>query len=150
MSGRKRIIKEIEEMQKLPTDNCSAGPVSDNDIYKWCGTIIGPTGTPYEGGIFNLNIQLPMEYPLKPPHITFITRIYHCNINSNGSICLDILKNEWSPALNINKTLLSICSLLHEPNPRDPLVCESADELIKNKEAHDNTARQWTLHYASV
>jgi len=78
---------------------------------------MGPTGSPYEGGVFFLDIQFPTDYPFKPPKLSFKTRIYHCNINSNGAICLDILKDNWSPALTSSKVLLSICSLLTDCNP---------------------------------
>ena len=85
-------------------------------------TILGPTDSPFEGGVFFLNIHFPTDYPFKPPKFAFTTRIYHPNINSNGAICLDILRSQWSPALTVAKVLLSICSLLCDPNPDDPLV----------------------------
>ncbi|KAK9395656.1 UBE2E1: Ubiquitin conjugating enzyme E2 E1, partial [Crotalus adamanteus] len=94
----------------------SAGPKGDN-IYEWRSTILGPPGSVYEGGVFFLDITFTPEYPFKPPKVTFRTRIYHCNINSQGVICLDILKDNWSPALTISKVLLSICSLLTDCNP---------------------------------
>ena len=77
---------------------------------------MGPPESAYAGGVFFLNIHFPHDYPFKPPKINFTTRILHMNINSNGSICLDILSSQWSPALTISKVLLSICSLLTEPN----------------------------------
>uniref|UniRef100_A0A8C2RZY4 UBC core domain-containing protein n=1 Tax=Capra hircus TaxID=9925 RepID=A0A8C2RZY4_CAPHI len=96
--------------------NYSAGPKGDN-IYEWRSTILGPPGSVYEGGVFFLDITFSPDYPFKPPKVTFRTRIYHCNINSQGVICLDILKDNWSPALTISKVLLSICSLLTDCNP---------------------------------
>merc|ERR1712118_43584 len=89
-------------------------------------TIMGPSDSPYQGGVFFLNINFPSDYPFKPPKCHFTTKIYHCNVNSNGAICLDILKDQWSPALTISKVLLSISSLLTDCNPADPLVPEIA------------------------
>jgi ubiquitin-conjugating enzyme E2 D/E len=111
-------------------------------------TIMGPPGSPYNGGVFFLDIHYPTDYPFKPPKVTFRTRIYHCNINSSGQICLDILKDQWSPALTISKVLLSICSLLTDANPHDPLVGSIAQQLLNDKEAHDKTAAEWTRRYA--
>jgi len=93
-----------------PTPLINAGPIGD-DLYYWQTTIMGPTDSPYSGGVFFLDIHIPKEYPFKPPNINF-TRIYHPNIDSNGSIGLDILRDQWYPALTIEKLLLSICSIL--------------------------------------
>ena len=82
--------------------------------------------SPYAGGVFFLSITFPTDYPFKPPKVSFTTKIYHPNINANGSICLDILRDQWSPALTISKVLLSICSMLTDPNPDDPLVPDIA------------------------
>eukprot|EP01090_Pellita_catalonica_P017150 TRINITY_DN5111_c0_g2_i3.p1 TRINITY_DN5111_c0_g2~~TRINITY_DN5111_c0_g2_i3.p1 ORF type:complete len:106 (-),score=9.04 TRINITY_DN5111_c0_g2_i3:15-332(-) len=90
MAGR-RINRELKNIRKDPPAQCSAGPVAD-DMFHWSATIMGPTDSPFNGGIFFLDIHFPPDYPFKPPKITFTTRIYHPNINSNGSICLDILK----------------------------------------------------------
>ena len=144
----KRITRELEQLIKDPPMSCSAGPEDDEDIYKWEATIMGPEGTPYHGGIFKLNINFPTNYPFKPPKVRFTTKIYHPNINSVGGICLDILKDNWSPALTISKVLLSICSLLDEPNPDDPLVMEIAEKYINNRVLYDCIARDWTQQYA--
>uniref|UniRef100_A0A672QCJ7 E2 ubiquitin-conjugating enzyme n=1 Tax=Sinocyclocheilus grahami TaxID=75366 RepID=A0A672QCJ7_SINGR len=98
----KRIIKELTDLGRDPPAQCSAGPVGD-DLFHWQATIMGPNDSPYQGGVFFLTIHFPTDYPFKPPKVAFTTRIYHPNINSNGSICLDILRSQWSPALTISK-----------------------------------------------
>ena len=148
MSVKRRINSELSEIISSPIDNCSAGPISETDIYKWQATIIGPQGSPYEGGLFNLRVIFPADYPFKPPIVTFTTKIYHCNISSAGNICLDILQDKWSPALTITQVLLSICSLMDDPNPEDPLEPTIAEQLKADKTAHDKIARDWTLQYA--
>ena len=96
-----RISKELENLKKDPPANCSAGPVGD-DIFHWQATLMGPGESPFEGGVFFLDINFPTDYPYKPPRVTFSTKIYHPNINSSGGICLDILKDQWSPAFTIS------------------------------------------------
>ena len=147
MSTINRLKNELIELQNNPPTNCSAGIIED-DIYNWQATILGPEGSPYEGGIFYLQILFSTEYPFKPPKISFITKIYHCNINSNGNICLDILKDKWRTALTISKVLLSICSLMDDQNPNDPLMIDIANLYINNKEEFLNMARTYTHQYA--
>ncbi len=143
-----RVKQELKDLQDNPVQNCSAGPIEDV-LTHWQATIFGPEETPYEGGIFKLDIEFTNEYPFKPPKIVFLTPIYHCNVNSRGGICLDILKEQWSPALTISKVLLSLCSLLSEPNPDDPLVPDIANLLKENKSMHDSQARSHTLQFAN-
>ena len=150
MAALRRIQKELAEIRQSPPDNCTAGPQDDDNLFHWQATLQGPADSPYEGGLFYLNIHFPAEYPFKPPRIRFITRIYHCNISSSGGICLDILKEQWSPALTLSKVLLSVSSLLTDCNPDDPLVPDIAELYRSNRAEHDEKARIWTIQYASV
>merc|ERR1711934_1211895 len=147
MASLKRINKELMDLRKDPPSNCSAGPIGD-DLFQWQATIMGPADSPYAGGVYFLNIHFPADCPFKPPKLQFTTRIYHPNINANGSICLDILKDQWSPALTISKVLLSLSSLLTDPNPDDPLVPEIAQIFKTDREKYLNTAKEWTRKYA--
>jgi len=152
MTSKKRIFKEMQEIQELQSDdnsNITAGPIHDDNIYKWSSTIFGPKDSPYDGGVFLLLINFPENYPFKPPQITFQTKIFHPNISSNsGAICLDILQNNWSPALTLTKTLLSICSLLTDPNPDDPLDAEAGKLYKNNREEFIKKAKEMTNKFA--
>eukprot|EP00731_Ephydatia_muelleri_P017932 Em0010g1030a len=104
--------------------------------------------SPYQNGVFFLTIHFPTDYPFKPPKVAFTTKIYHPNINANGSICLDILRAQWSPALTVSKVLLSICSLLCDPNPDDPLVPDIARIYKTDRPRYNELAKEWTRKYA--
>ncbi|EDO05801.1 Ubiquitin-conjugating enzyme E2 D2 [Babesia bovis T2Bo] len=144
----KRIHKELADLTKDPPTNCSAGPVGD-DMFHWQATIMGPHNSLYQNGVYFLNIHFPSDYPFKPPKVAFTTKVYHPNINNNGAICLDILKDQWSPALTISKVLLSISSLLTDPNPDDPLVPEIAQLYKQNRKLYESTVRDWVQKYAT-
>ena len=148
MASSARIKKELDDLYKDPPAYCSAGPKGE-DIYDWVATIMGPEKSVYEGGVFKLSIKFPERYPFKPPKCKFITKIYHPNVNMGGGICLDILKDQWSPALTVSKVLLSICSLLTDPNPDDPLVPDIATQYKENRVQFDLIAREWTQVYAN-
>lgn len=140
----KRINKEIQLIQNENLDGISAGPSGD-EIYKWNAIIIGPQGTPYEGGTYFLDITFPNNYPQNPPRIIFKTPIYHPNISTQGSICLDLLKNNWSPSLSIGKILLSISSLLNDPNPNDPLNTDAANTFLEDRNYFNSIAKTMTI-----
>tara|TARA_B100000676_G_C17954707_1_gene774044 strand:- start:799 stop:1254 length:456 start_codon:yes stop_codon:yes gene_type:complete len=143
-----RILNELKEMKNDPPSNCNAGPIDDNNIFLWEGSIVGPSDSPYAGGLFKLEIIFPKNYPFKPPKVKFNTPIYHPNINRYGNICLDILTTNWSPALTILKVLLSISSLLTDPNPDDPLDKDIADIYLSDIERFKKNARNYTIRYA--
>ncbi len=141
----RRLTKELKELTENPINNCSASLIND-DITKWNATIIGPEGTPYEGGVFKLQIVFPPTYPINPPQVYFKTKIFHCNINGD-SICLDILKYNWSPVLSISKVLISICSLLNDPNPDSPLNGLAGELYRNNREEYNREVKKYIRLY---
>ncbi|KAF7377860.1 Ubiquitin-conjugating enzyme [Mycena sanguinolenta] len=132
MALPKRIIKETERLVADPAPGITAAPHDDNLRY-FDVTIQGPDGSPFQQGIFKLELFLPEEYPMAPPKVRFLTKIYHPNIDKLGRICLDILKDKWSPALQIRTVLLSIQALLSAPNPDDPLAPDVAKHYKENE-----------------
>ena len=152
--GRKRIEKELKDFNKDPPANISACPWNDNDIFYWQATIMGPSDSPYQEGVFFFDIHFPKDYPFKPPTIILKTPIYHPNFRNNCKICccaIDILGNQWSPALTIGKILLTVSELMADPNPDD--VCdrgnyEAAYMYRENQEKFKRIAKEWTKKYA--
>lgn len=110
--------------------------------------VTGPEDSPFEGGLFKLELFLPEDYPMSAPKVRFITKIYHPNIDRLGRICLDILKDKWSPALQIRTVLLSIQALLSAPNPDDPLANDVAELWKINEVEAIRNAKEWTQRYA--
>ncbi len=143
----KRLAKELKEVGEDPPAQCSAGPISGN-LFQWNATISGPPDTPYEGGVFHLVVTFPSNYPFKPPHVKFVTKIYHPNVSPEGNICLDVLRSQWSPAMTLSKVLLSIISLMETPNPADPLAPSVGSMYLTNKPGFNKIAREWTKKYA--
>jgi ubiquitin-conjugating enzyme E2 D/E len=144
----KRIQKELMDFNKEEPEGFTAGPEDDSDMFKWLASIQGPAESPFEGGTFNLKIEFPKDYPFKPPKCTFQTKMYHPNVNSNGTICLDILKDQWSPKLNIHEVVKGILNLMVNPNPGDPLVPEIATQYVEHRDEYNKTAKEWTQQYA--
>jgi ubiquitin-conjugating enzyme (huntingtin interacting protein 2) len=123
-----RLMKELAACRDDDdTSGVMAAPVNDSNLRELKATIKGPVGTCYEGGVFNIDVTIPKQYPFEPPKMKFTTKIWHPNISSQtGAICLDILKDQWSPALTIKTALLSLQALMCSPEPSDPQDAEVA------------------------
>ena len=149
--GARRVLKEIEQITKEPTEGISVKIPNLDNCFLWIATLDGPSDTPYEGGKFELEITIPEQYPHKPPNVKFLTKIYHTNVSpQSGYICLDILKHQWSPALSIQKVILSVSSLMSEPNPDDPLHGDAAHLWKTDNPAYVAKAKDWTKQYAAA
>eukprot|EP01041_Mallomonas_annulata_P005952 gene5952-12015_t len=131
-----RLKKELEMLANDPGPGISAWPLNDN-MFDLQAQIRGPDGSPYSGGIFSLVVTIPNRYPFEPPHVRFVTPIYHPNIDCDGRICLDTLKMQpqgsWSPSINLNTLLLTIRVLMEHPNPDDGLVPEILKAIDSTK-----------------
>jgi len=152
MAATKRLIKEYNDIircKECIDNRISIGLLEENNYSNWCATIMGSDDTPYAGGIFKLVINIPHSYPFKPPKVKFETPIFHPNINNAGEICIDILKHNWSPALTLDKLLLSIALLMAHPNPDDPLDSTAASLLKNNPEEYKKKVREMVLKYAN-
>ncbi|KAJ0052375.1 hypothetical protein Pint_01246 [Pistacia integerrima] len=146
-----RVQKELQECSRdMEASGIKIAPVSDNLVHL-SGTIPGPIGTPYEGGTFHLDIKLPDGYPFEPPKMHFVTKVWHPNISSqSGAICLDILKDQWSPALTLKTALLSVQALLSAPEPDDPQDAVVAQQYLRDYQTFQGTARYWTESFAKT
>jgi ubiquitin-protein ligase len=170
----KRVQKEAKEMATDPPPGCSS-TIVDDDLFHWRAKISGPEGSPYAGGVFELDIRLPSNYPFAAPKVVFITKVcrmqkyvcvcfvlctfasnflkckvYHPNVSqSTGAICLDILKEEWTPALSISKVLLSIQSFLLEPNKDFHLEPTVGAMFVNSPAEFRAMAADWTKRFAT-
>lgn len=131
--NEKRIQLEITEAKTNKDPNIQWGLKDPSDKKKWWASIIGPEGTPYHRFKLTLNITLSDNYPFTPPQVSFTANIWHPNVDTNGNICLDILKNQWTPALKLSSVLVSISSLLNDPNPASPLNGEAGRQYTSNR-----------------
>ncbi|KAJ3304459.1 hypothetical protein HDV03_002803 [Kappamyces sp. JEL0829] len=149
MVDTKRIEREIRQCKNDPESTVVVEPIEDNLLHLQ-GSFDGPLDTCYQGGKFIIDIQIPHEYPFRPPKMKFITPIYHPNISSQtGAICLDILKDAWTPVLTLKSTLISLQSLLFDPVPDDPQDAQVAGHYLRDRQGFEDTAREWTVKYAT-
>lgn len=147
----KRLAREYSDVLagKHGVGYCSVEPDEPDNLSRWRGWLKGPPGSPYENGIFHVRFSVSDEYPFKPPGLLFETKIYHCNIDSTGGVCLNLLKKEWSPSQTLFSVMQTLYVLLASPNPDDPLVPAIAKQYRADVSTHNRVAQEWTLRYAS-
>ncbi|KAL1521348.1 hypothetical protein AB1Y20_021015 [Prymnesium parvum] len=139
--ARRRLMRDFKRMQNDPPEGVNGAPC-DNDIMKWHAVIFGPDDTAWEDGTFKLTIDFTEDYPNKAPTVKFLTKIFHPNIYADGSICLDILQNQWSPIYDISAILTSIQSLLCDPNPNSPANSEAARLYQENRREYERKVKE--------
>jgi ubiquitin-protein ligase len=133
----RRIQQELKDARMNQNPSIQWGPKDPSDNKEWFAIIIGPEETPYHGFKLSLNITLPDNYPFSAPQVSFTSNIWHPNVGTAGNICLDILQSNWTPALKLSSVLLSISSLLNDPNPDSPLNGEAGRKYTSNREEYN-------------
>ncbi len=150
--AQKRLMRDLKKMRTGPAiDGISASPDA-TDIMRWTAVIFGPEDTAWDGGIFKLELLFTAEYPMAPPAVKFLSKLFHPNVYVDGKICMAILKSQWSPATDVSALLLSIRSLLGDPNPQSAANAEAAELLTRSKTAYDARVKQvveWSLDAVS-
>uniref|UniRef100_A0A3B3TJR3 Ubiquitin-conjugating enzyme E2 T n=1 Tax=Poecilia latipinna TaxID=48699 RepID=A0A3B3TJR3_9TELE len=151
MQRASRLKRELQMLSTEPPPGITCWQTEER-IDDLRAQIVGGVGTPYEGGLFSLEVKIPERYPFEPPNIRFLTPIYHPNIDNSGRICHDALKlppkGAWKPSLNISTVLTSIQLLMAEPNPDDPLMADISSEFKYNKYLFTEKAKKWTQEHA--
>jgi len=138
-TAHRRLLQEYRALTNNPPEGITAGPVSEDDLLLWECLIQGPEDTPFEGGVFPAELKFPEDYPLAPPTMKFLVDIWHPNVYPSGLVCISILhppgddpnqyehaSERWSPMQSVEIILLSVISLLAEPNLESPANIEAA------------------------
>lgn len=138
-----RLMSDLKSINQDSPEGISAAPISDENLLTWNATILGPDESPWEGGIYTLSLHFSeQEYPSKPPKIRFLSEMFHPNVYSDGSICLDIIQDHWSPIMTVGMVLTSIQSLLTDPNPDSPANPEAARLYRENMKEYKKRVRK--------
>uniref|UniRef100_A0A915IQ79 E2 ubiquitin-conjugating enzyme n=1 Tax=Romanomermis culicivorax TaxID=13658 RepID=A0A915IQ79_ROMCU len=148
MAGNRRIQKELSDIQSSGMKFFRNIVVDERNLLQWQGLIV-PDKEPYNKGAFKIQIDFPAEYPFKPPKITFLTKIYHPNIDEKGQVCLPIIAPEnWKPATKTDQVIQALTSLIHDPEPDHPLRGDLAEEFTKDKKKFFKNAADFTSKFA--
>lgn len=149
MTSTRRLGKEARELAQESDMSWGSAEPEGDDLYKWSACVTGPEGTPYEGGLFNLQLTFPRNYPFKPPDVKFTTQMFHPSVKKDtGEICSDIIKGDWKPTHNVKYILMLIRQLLQNPASETPLEAEIGQLYLTNKEEFNMKAKEYTQKYA--
>jgi len=147
--ANRRLMKERSTLEKNPLEFCIMEPMESSDMHLWKVCLLGPVGTPYQGGKFYVKIDFPLQYPFKPPHFTFLTKVYHPSVQQDsGEICTDMVNEGWGPTLNVQHCLTVIYSMLRNPEADHPLEEAIAQQLRDKPKEFEKMAKKYTKEYA--
>jgi len=152
-SALRRLMAEHKQLSQNPPDGIAAGPTSEDNFFEWEAAITGPCGTYFEDGVFIACLSFPQDYPLNPPKMKFKSELFHPNIYPDGRVCISILhppgndpmgyessSERWSPVQSIEKILLSVMSMLAEPNTESPANVDAAKMWREDQKAFKKKA----------
>ncbi|KAK9825135.1 hypothetical protein WJX81_002732 [Elliptochloris bilobata] len=142
MAASLRLLSDLKAISQSPPEGCSASPTSDENLFVWSATVFGPDESIWEGGVFSLRITFSEHYPDKPPRVRFTTEVFHPNVYSDGTLCMDIIQDQWSPCHNICTILTSIQSLLTDPNCASPANPEAAQLYQTSRQEYNRRVRR--------
>ena len=147
----KRLRKEAADAQRSTEPDLVLAPQQDN-LQSWRAWVAGPTDTPFEGGVFELELNIGVRYPLAPPVVRVTTPLFHPNIHDRtGEVCLDILKTAWSPAWTLQSVCQAVLALLSAPEPSSPLNCDAGNLLrAGDVRGFNSLARMYTIEHAAA
>lgn len=138
-----RLMSDLRDVKNSPPEGCSASPINEgDDLFTWNATILGPSDSPFEGGIFGLKITFTESYPSRPPRVRFTSEMWHPNVYQDGNLCLDLLQDNWSPIQTVSSLLTSILSLLTDPNCASPANPEAAHQYLSDRQAYNRRVRR--------
>ncbi|KAJ7567480.1 hypothetical protein O6H91_02G149900 [Diphasiastrum complanatum] len=170
-SAQLRLMSDLKAIQQEPPEGCSASPHSEENLFVWGATVFGPDETAWEGAILPLRLTFGEHYPAKPPRVRFTSEVFHPNgiihthlsiivmslyvsltlkliqnyyvaVYNDGTLCMDIIQDAWSPCHNVCTILTSIQSLLTDPNPSSPANPEAAHLYQTDLQAYNRRVRQ--------
>jgi ubiquitin-conjugating enzyme E2 A len=135
-------MSDLKVMKQSPPEGVSASPLGDENLHVWGGTIFGTDDTPWEGGIYSMRLTFPEQYPDKPPRVRFTCEMFHPNIYPDGTLCLDLIQDNWSPIYTVSSIMIAIRSLLSDPNCASPANPEAAHVYQTDKKLYGRRVRR--------
>mmetsp|Transcript_493 Transcript_493/g.1515 ORF Transcript_493/g.1515 Transcript_493/m.1515 type:complete len:153 (-) Transcript_493:410-868(-) len=137
-----RLMSDLKSIRNEPPEGCSASPVSDDNLFVWSASVFGPADSPWEGGAFSLQLVFSERYPERPPRVRFTCEIFHPNVYPDGTICMDLIQDQWSPCHNTGTLLASIQSLLTDPNCSSPANPDAAQLYQNDRKGYNRKIRR--------
>jgi peroxin-4 len=151
MTATARLNKELRDAHKSKEEDIRLGLFNEKDdssssILSWRAVLAGPKDSPFEGGKYEVMIKVPTDYPISPPKASFITKVFHPNVEfKTGEICLDILKTKWTPAWTLMAVCRAIASLLDDPEGSSPLNCDAGNLTREDMVGYNSLAKYYAV-----